>query len=37
MELILKNNINIIYNVMKCLSFNDRYNLCTTNKNYFEN
>ena len=37
MELILKNNINIIYNVMTCLSFNDRYNLCLTNKDYFEN
>ena len=37
MELILKNKINIIYNVMTCLSFNDRYNLCITNKDYFEN
>ena len=37
MELILKNNRNIAYNVMTCLSFKDRYNLCITNKDYFEN
>ena len=37
MELILKNNRNIAYNVMTCLSFNERYNLCITNKDYFEN
>ena len=37
MELILKNNRNIVYNVMTCLSFKDRYNLCITNKDYFEN
>ena len=37
MELILKNNRNIVYNVMSCLKFTDKYNLCITNKDYFEN
>ena len=35
--MILKNNRNIVYNVMYRLEFVDKYNLCITNKNYFEN
>ena len=35
--IILKNNRNITYNVISCLEFVDKYNLCITNKNYFEN
>ena len=33
---ILTNNLNIGFNVMACLSFKDRYNLCLTSKSLFE-
>ena len=35
-ERILTNNLNIGFNVMTCLSFKDRYNLCLTSKGLFE-
>jgi hypothetical protein len=35
-ERILTNNLNIGFNVMTCLSFKDRYNLCLTSKSLFE-
>ena len=35
-ERILMNNLNIGFNVMTCLSFKDRYNLCLTSKSLFE-
>ena len=35
-ELILTNNLNIGFNVMTCLSFKDRYNLCLTSNSLFE-
>ena len=37
MEILLKNNINIAYNVMTCLEFKERYNLCLVNRDFFEN
>ena len=33
---ILTNNLNISFNIMTCLSFKDRYNLCLTSKSLFE-
>ena len=33
---ILTNNLNIGFNVMTCLSFKDRYNLCLTSNSLFE-
>ena len=36
MEILLKNNRNIAYNVMTCLEFTDKYNLCITNKDSFK-
>jgi len=35
-ERIIMNNLNIGFNVMTCLSFKDRYNLCLTSKSLFE-
>jgi hypothetical protein len=35
-ERILTNNLNIGFNVITCLSFKDRYNLCLTSKSLFE-
>jgi len=35
-ERILMNNLNISFNIMTCLSFKDRYNLCLTSKSLFE-
>ena len=35
-ERILTNNLNISFNIMTCLSFKDRYNLCLTSKSLFE-
>ena len=37
MEIILKNNRNIMYNILTCLEFKERYNLCITNKDYLKN
>ena len=33
---ILTNNLNISFNIMTCLSFKERYNLCLTSKGLFE-
>ena len=33
---ILTNNLNISFNIMTCLNFKDRYNLCLTSKSLFE-
>ena len=33
---ILTNNLNVSFNIMTCLSFKDRYNLCLTSKSLFE-
>ena len=33
---ILTNNLNISFNIMTCLSFKDRYNLCLVSKSLFE-
>ena len=33
---ILMNNLNISFNIMTCLSFKERYNLCLTSKSLFE-
>ena len=35
-ERILMNNLNISFNIMTCLSFKDRYNLCLVSKSLFE-
>jgi len=35
-ERILMNNLNIGFNIMTCLSFKERYNLCLTSKSLFE-
>ena len=35
-ERILTNNLNISFNIMTCLSFKERYNLCLTSNSLFE-